>query len=157
MKLPSLFSTIIILFTTFFLGYQDISAQTEDYEQIQQNWRQFIENWNAMNTNGCVAIYADDAIVIPPEMQPANGKEAIAEFYDFLFASNKSANYSHNTESITIEGNQAIEYGNFSVDWISNEDIEWTFRARVMAHWVKDSSENWRIRKLLFNTPPAQN
>lgn len=156
MKLPFHISAILFLYITLFLGFQDISAQTEDYEQIHQNWRQFVENWNAINTNGCVAIYAEDAVVIAPEMQPANGKEAIAEFYDFLFASNKSADYSQNTESISIEGNQAVEYGNFSVDWVSNENVSWTFNARVMVHWIKDSSDNWTIQQLLFNNPPAQ-
>lgn len=156
MKVSHLFFSIALVALTCLSDYRDVSAQTQDHDLIQQNWNQFIENWNDLNTEGCITIYTDDAEIIAPEMQPAIGKTAIGEFYDFLFASNKFADYSHNTESISIEGNQAIEYGNFSVDWISNEDEQWTYRARVMVHWVKDSSGNWTIKKLLFNTPPVQ-
>lgn len=127
----------------------------DDYASIQQNWESFIESWNSFNTEGCVNIYTDDAEVIAPEMQPTTGKASIAEFYDFLFASNQSADYNHKSESISISGNQAVEYGHFSVDWVSNEGEPWTFNARVMAHWIKDENGDWKIRRLLFNNPPA--
>ena len=155
MNVSHLSSMFVFLLLALFSNYQDLSAQMQDRDLIQQNWDQFIENWNALSTEGCISIYTNDAVVIAPEMHPATGKEAIAEFYNFLFTSNKSADYTHRTESITIEGNQAIEYGNFSVDWLSNEDQPWTYHARVMVHWVKDPSESWKIQRLLFNNPPA--
>lgn len=156
MKLPRLYFMITLLALVCLSDYRDLSAQTHDHDLIQQSWNQFIENWNALNTKGCVMIYTDDAVVIAPEMPATDGKQAIAEFYNFLFTSNQSADYTHTTESISIEGNLAVEHGNFSVDWVSNEGQSWTYRARVMVHWVKDPSENWKIQRLLFNTPPAQ-
>lgn len=156
MKVSHLFFSIAFLALTWLSDYRDVSAQTQDHDLIQQKWNQFVEDWNDLNAEGCITIYTDDAEVIAPEMQATKGKEAIAEFYNFLFTSNKSADYTHMTETISVEGNQAIEYGNFSVDWVSNEGQSWTYRARVMVHWIKDSPESWKIQRILFNNPPAQ-
>lgn len=140
----------------FVLNCENSTNISDDFDAIQENWIRFAEDWNDFNTEGCVSIYTDDAAVIPPEMSAAAGKEAIGEFYDFLFTANQSAEYAHTTESITIDGDLAIEHGNFSVAWVSNEGEPWTFKARVIVHWTKNESRDWKIKKLLFNTPPPE-
>ena len=156
MKRTQIVSMILILVMgmTFGCSEKENTNSSEDYTSIQNNWTAFENHWNAFNTEGCVSIYTEDAEVIAPDMAAAAGKEAIAEFYHFLFSNNQSAEYSHTTESLTVAENQAIEYGNFSVDWVSNDAQSWTFNARVLVHWIKNQQDEWKIQRLLFNTPP---
>lgn len=155
MNLSSIKIMIACLVALSLMSCKAETDQTQESEHIQDAWNQFVENWNNMNTEGCMDIYAEGAVVIPPQMEIAEGRQSIAEFYDYLFSTNKSADYTHTTESISFSGNQAIEHGSFSVDWISNEGNSWTFNARAMIHWEKDPSGHWKIKKLLFNTPPV--
>lgn len=151
---PTITISITLFVVTVMYGCTESDTSTDNHTVIQNNWSSFENNWNSFNTEGCVSIYTDSAEVIAPEMSTAEGKEAIAEFYNFLFSNNRSAEYKHITESLSIENNQAIEYGTFSVNWVTNDGQPWTFNARVLVHWVKTYDNEWKIQRLLFNSPP---
>ncbi|WP_234571977.1 YybH family protein [Rhodohalobacter sp. 614A] len=127
----------------------------EDYDAVQASWETFGQNWNDLNAEGCMTIFFDDAIMIPPQLLELEGKPAIQEFYQDLFDMNQSAEYDHVTESINFSKEQAIEVGSFSIKWISTEGDSSTFWARSMIHWERDQYGDWKIKKLLFNHPPS--
>lgn len=137
------------------IGCETELNSPEDYDGVQASWEIFANNWNNLNADGCVTIFFDDAVLIPPQLLELEGKPAIQEFYENLFDMNQRAEYNHVTKSINFSKEQAIEVGIFSVNWVSNEGDSSTYRARVMVHWEKDQFGDWKIRKLLFNTPPA--
>ena len=132
----------------------DSTVQPGNTTPIEQQWENFVLNWNNMNPDETVAIYTENAILIPPDMEILRGRDSIQEFYAGLFSMNRSANYVNSTKSIEISGNQAIEFGEFKVDWISEDGRSWTYHARVLVHWTRQSG-NWRIEKLMFNSPPS--
>lgn len=137
-----------------FVNCEKSANSSDEANAIRSNWNLFIENWNRLNADGCMEIYFDDAVLIPSQLSILAGKQAIGEFYNDLFAMNKSADYTHKTESLTFSENVAIELGSFSVDWISAEGDSSTYHARALVHWQRDDSGNWKIKQLLFNNPP---
>lgn len=144
----------IVLFACFISCENDTNTP-EDYDAVQASWEIFINNWNNLNSEGCMTIFFDDAILIPPQLMEFEGKPAIQEFYQNLFDMNQSAEYNHITKSINFSKEQAIEVGSFSVNWVSNQGDSSAYHARVMVHWEKDQFGEWKIKKLLFNTPPS--
>ncbi|MDX1641281.1 MAG: DUF4440 domain-containing protein [Balneolaceae bacterium] len=145
----------LVLIPLIYTGCENDQNTPEDYAAVQETWDQFITNWNQLDAEKTVIIYFDDAILIPPQLSKFEGKPAITEFYESLFAMNQSAEYTHTTESIQFSQEQAIEVGRFSVKWVSNEGDSSTYNARAMVHWERDQYGDWKIRKLLFNNPPV--
>lgn len=149
-------SIVYLLLVLGFAGCENEMNSPKDYDAVQASWNLFIENWNQLNADGCMAIYFDDAVLIPPQLLELKGKPAIKEFYESLFDINQKAEYNHTTESINFSKEQAVEVGSFSVKWVSNEGDSSTYYARTMVHWEKDQFGDWKIKKLLFNNPPVQ-
>ncbi len=136
-------------------GQLSENVQTENLErEIHDIWTQFIQDWESEDAAACASIYHSDALNIPQALQVNSGADSIEEFYAALFSNNQSSRYNHRSESIHFDQKLAVEYALFDVQWITNEGDEWTYSARALIHWEKDETENWKIRKMLFNNPP---
>jgi ketosteroid isomerase-like protein len=135
---------------------QPATSPAENVEaQLRSNWDAFINHWHNEDATACAAFYAKDGINVPAGFDASVGREAIEGFYRFLFDNNISSNYSHNTKYVAASGSVAVEYAEFSVDWLSNDSTEWTYQARVLAHWEKNMEGEWKIKAFVFNSPPA--
>ena len=130
------------------------SINTKD--DLRKRWDTFIEHWEKENVDKLVSIYTADAINIPPGLKINEGREAIGNFYQFLFDGNISSKYTHNMIKVFSSEEGVTEYGEFSVDWTRNDGSKWTYYARSMTHWVKDDDGQWRISLFLFNQPPEE-
>ncbi len=123
--------------------------------EIEEAWNTFAAHWENEAVADLVTIYTEDAVNIPPESEIHKGRDAIAKFYEFLFSNHLSSTYQHKIKSLQAHENSAIEYGEFTVNWVRNDSTLWTFKGRSMTHWVKAESGKWHITKFLFNRPPA--
>jgi uncharacterized protein (TIGR02246 family) len=122
--------------------------------EIRNTWDAFIVSWHAGDAAACAAFYTEDGFNIPNEFKTNKGRQEIEAFYEFLFSMNQSSSYTHNMLSLTHSDELAVEYGEFQVDWVSNDGTEWTYKARTLVHWVFNKDDGWKIKMLLFNTPP---
>ena len=123
---------------------------------IRTTWDAFIAAWEIQDAEACAAFYAENGVNIPPEFSANEGRDAVQEFYQFLFDNNRSSRYTHTIRSISFAGNMAVELGAFRVDWINNEGFPWTYSARSLTHWEQNEAGQWRIRAFLFNAAPAE-
>lgn len=154
------FSNSIVLFACLLLIFTACTTYKETNTnppgEIEIAWQQFIEAWEAEDAATCASLYHENALNIPNGF-PANiGRDAIEAFYVTLFEANRSSKYTHKTESISFSGNLAIEHANFTVNWITNDGDEWTYRARTLVHWERDENDTWKIKTLLFNQPEPE-
>lgn len=132
----------------------DIVEVENPASDISALWNQFIESWEAEEAGECASIYHADGLNIPDEYRVNSGVSEIEKFYTVLFADNQSSTYKHRMESLHFNGDMAVEYATFYVDWISNEGKEWSYNARALIHWKKDENGSWKIKTMLYNTPP---
>ena len=146
-------SLLIILLITLGCTFETTEDKIDIKHEIRKQWDDFDSYWEQEDTDQLLMIYTEDAIIIPPGSEPVKGRQAIGEFYDMLFSNNASSKYEHQTLSVHQELNLAIEYGAFKVVWITNEGSEWTYKAKIMAHWEQSDEGNWEIKILMFNTP----
>ena len=118
---------------------------------IDQKWQEFVTAWENEDAATCASFYYSDALNVPNAMPVNRGRESIESFYDSLFEANRSSQYNHQTQSISFSENLAVEYATFTVDWVSNEGDEWTYRARALIHWRKDENGDWLIQHFVYN------
>jgi len=133
-------------------------AQVSDEQftsEIRATWDAFIDNWERENAATCATFYMEDGVNIPPGFKSNEGRKEVEDFYDFLFSNNQSSRYTHNIESIDILNDSSlVERGNFRVDWVRNDSTEWSYKARAVTSWKKDSEGNWKVALFVFNNPP---
>lgn len=154
-----LLPVVMVLFLQVMISCTGQGSNTVNAEnpaaEIRELWDQFIENWEAEDAAACASIYHADGLNIPNEYLVNSGVAEIEEFYEVLFSNNQSGTYKHRMESLHTFGDAAVEYATFNVDWISNEGEEWSYNARALVHWKKDINGSWKIKTMLFNTPPS--
>lgn len=123
---------------------------------FEQKWSEFIQKWEAEDAVGCSEFHSENGINAPPNANVNDGKKEIAAFYGFLFNSHLKSNYSHKIVSLDTYGNQAIEYGEFEVNWTTNDSLDWTLNARSLTHWKQGEKGDWKIEKIIFNKAPSK-
>ena len=140
---------IICLILLYLVSCSQPSANPR--ADLELSWSQFIDYWESEDAEGCASLYTVDGQNIAPEAPIRKGRQAIAEFYAFLFDNHLQSEYHHEILQIESLGAQAFELGQFTVDWIRNDSTLWTFKARSMTHWKKESTGQWKIETFLFN------
>jgi uncharacterized protein (TIGR02246 family) len=147
---------VLLLAVTFFISCNTTESNHDPEVVFQSIWNDFATSWNEFDAKRCALFYAEDALNIPPELPVNKGRKSIEEFYTWLFSMHESAIYAHRVHSVSYFENQAVEVGDFQVDWVSTDGSQWQYKARSLTHWVKDENKNWKIKTFVFNTPPAE-
>ena len=126
-------------------------AVEETREELRARWDLFIDRWEAEDAAGAAAIYAPEGVNIAPTGDIARGRDAIAGFYATLFEQHARSEYTHEILSVDPIGDRdALELGEFSVDWVANDGAEWRFRARSLTHWHRNDRGEWEIARIMF-------
>lgn len=150
-------------FTTFHILYFILTMLTAntalqhntESDEIRATWDQFIESWELKDAKSCAAFYTENGMNIPSGFEINRGLTDIESFYRSLFDGNQSSTYTHTIQDLQVLGNHAIEYGEFRVNWIPIEGENWTFHARSLTHWTKIDTGEWKIEKIMYNSPPV--
>jgi len=95
---------------------QDMAADSAAIQEINKAWG---ENYNAGDAGAIANLYAEDALLMPPGVVAASGRDAIREFLAGDTAAAKAAgltyNVSSNAEAIRISGDMASQNGTYTV------------------------------------------
>lgn len=159
MKYPILFQG---LFTAILLLGVGCAAQPDpapDPAMIRANietrWSDFTRSWNNLDADACAAFFTENARNIGPEVPVREGRAAIGAFYTDLFGAHQNATYRHEIVDLAAGDGYAVEFGRFTVDWLTTDSTAWQFTARSLTYWVEDTDGIWRIASFMFNKPPA--
>lgn len=131
-------------------------AQESKQQSIKASWDQFIDHWHKQDAEGCASFYAEDGVNIPPGFPINAGRKEIAQFYKFLFDQNQRSYYQHQIEAIEDFGDQLVERGSFTVEWVKKDGADWKFEARSLTHWIRSDDGKWQIQTFIFNESPKE-
>src|SRR5258705_12342156 len=84
-------------------------------QMIRQKEDAFETALRAANADGMTAMYADDAILMPPNAPAAKGKAAIREYWAGLIGMTSQANLKLTIADVWTSGDTAIERGMWNV------------------------------------------
>jgi ketosteroid isomerase-like protein len=127
---------------------EGVAANTGWEDQIEAASEAWDTAFNAENIDQLMALYAEDAVSMPSGFPALEGKEAIRNDFEYIFA---EFNYEHETEivGLLISGNVAVERGQYTlVDTDTGETIE------AGKHIVvrQKSGNAWKVVWEIWNT-----
>ena len=111
----------------------------------------WVQAYNSGDADKIVAGYTDDAIVMPPDVPAAVGKDAIKQFIVADMASSKTAGASFALDSgdtIGVSGDLAWHSGNFHVNGSAGSSIA---TGKYLEVWRQDKG-NWLIIRDTWNS-----
>jgi uncharacterized protein (TIGR02246 family) len=111
---------------------------------------------NAGKYADAAAIYAEDAIVLPPESDVIKGRAAIQEFFGG-WAAYKPTDFKLATVDVEIHDDIAIERGTYSMKITppgATAPLE--DNGKFMVVWKRQSDGSWQVYRDMYNTNIAQ-
>ena len=102
----------IFLFIGILVLLAPIAKAADGPDQIGE---QFAKAFNANDIEGITALYAEDAVMYPPDVPVAQGKAAIREGYAGLLNNNKVSNFEIFDAHHETMGNTAVAWGRWKM------------------------------------------
>jgi len=124
-----------------------------DRNAIQQALKAFTKNAQATprDDKASAAYYEEDAIMVPPNHAPLEGRAAIEAFLSTFLP---FSNYQLQTIELEGQGDLAYERGTNSMTLVppGGTPVEW--RSNYLVIWHRQTDGSWKVRREIF-TPAA--
>ena len=104
--------------------------------------------WNAGNAAAIAAVYAEDAMILPPGSQAIQGREAIQAYWQAALDEAEGVASTIETKEVHVLGDAAIEVGSY-MD--TNADGSHRDHGKYLAVWTKVDGK-WMLARDIFNS-----
>ena len=118
-----------------------------------------MESMKSGKTDEALAYYTEDAVSMPPNMDPVNGKEAIEKWMKEMMGSGmKVTSATFTTTDIGVGGTVAYEFGLYEMTMDIPGMGELSDRGTYISVWNQQEDGSWKIRAETWNSsnpPPS--
>ena len=127
-----------------------VQQATDVRAAIDRVNRRFVEAWNAGDVAGAMAVYTDDATILPPGSPRVTGRAPIQQFWQAAADSGISA-VTLQTDDLEISSDLAREIGTATLTLRAEGGAEQTMTAKYVVVWKRQGDE-WRWHTDIWNT-----
>lgn len=125
-----------------------MTTTVETFTALNQ---QFDAAFNSKNTAAIGALYAKNAVVMPaPAGQPANGRQAIADFFGGLIQAGVIEHALTMKEAIITE-TLATQTGNWAAAMVGEDGVKQQFGGNVQVVYQKQADGQWLAVTHIWN------
>lgn len=130
----------------------DVAAIEAEVDQIRSDWIAAAERDDAA---AVAALYADDAVVVGPAGQPAQGRQAIQEAFAADFP--QATNLQVTSSDVEVSGDLVTDMGEFTQTVQTPDGQQQTVTGRYIVVLRRQADGAWRIVQHLSAVPmPAE-
>jgi uncharacterized protein (TIGR02246 family) len=140
----------IVMCLVLSVGCQGPAGLSEaDRTAIRQADENYVKLANAKDFKGAAALYAEDAIVLPPNQAAVQGRAAIQAF---LEASPPTSNFQ--VQILEIEGGADLAYerGTYSETVTPTGAAPIEDRGKYLTTWRKQADGSWKMLRDIWNS-----
>jgi ketosteroid isomerase-like protein len=137
-------------------GMAESGAHTDSVKAgISTMNSQFAAHMKAGHTDSIVAMYADNASLMPPNMPAAHGTAAIKTAMTGMMAEGLPTEFTLTSDEVTVAGDMAIERGHYKFGMMGPNHMAMSDSGSYLVHWHKMGSD-WKIVDDIWNSsnPP---
>lgn len=115
--------------------------------------KKFMEDVNRGNASAGAAAYTDDAILMPPNHSPLEGKQAIEKHLDELGSLLQGSNFQLSILEVDVQGDTAIVRGTYSNSFtVPGMDVPTEDHGKTMNVWKRQTDGNWKLHRDIWNS-----
>jgi uncharacterized protein (TIGR02246 family) len=127
-----------------------VQQASEVRQAIERMNGRFVEAFNRGDAAGAVAIYTEDATILPPGSPRVHGREGIRQFWQAVMDSGVRA-VALQTDDLEVAGELAREIGTATLTIRGDGGQEQTATAKFVVVWKRQGGE-WRWHTDIWNT-----
>lgn len=126
---------------------------------IDANNNAFMQHMLAGHGDSVAALYANDANVMPPNMAPMRGMDAIRAGMNGMLQMTKPTSFTLKSENVVVDGPMAIERGRYTWSEPGPNNTVVSDSGKYLVHWHK-VGDRWVMKDDMWNSdnpppPPA--
>jgi len=118
--------------------------------EIDRANRMFVEAYNRGDAAGAVAVYTEDATILPPGSPRVRGRDGIRAFWQAAMDSGVRA-VDLRTDDLEVSGDMAREIGTATLTVATEAGHEETMTAKFVVVWKRQGGD-WRWHTDIWNT-----
>ncbi len=145
-------ASLVVLSLTFVACQQ---AEQLDLEQVRNVINEASSKWteafNQGDASGVVALYADDAVILPPNNTMIQGKEGIEKFWNGMMQMGVK-DVSLTTVNLDGSGNVVYEIGKYSLSIEAEGQEMMRDSGKYIVVWKRHEDGSWKIHADIWNS-----
>jgi len=115
--------------------------------------KKFMEDANRGDAAAGAAAYTDNAILMPPNHSPLEGKQAIEKYLTEIASQFQASNFQLYILEVDVQGDTAIVRGTYSANFtIPGVDAPMEDRGKTLQVWKKQADGSWKIHRDIWNS-----
>lgn len=125
------------------------TAQDMDAESaVREGSQKWAKAWNKADAKALAGLYAEDAVVMAPGSEPAEGRAAIEKHYQAGLEASKGSENIIETLEVMDAGDWAVEVGSFVANGADGTHLD---HGRYIALWKKVDGK-WMLYRDMWNS-----
>ena len=142
--------TVLVALSLLLVGAWSQPAQAQVPEEISDLIPNWAEAFNSGDTDAVAALYADDAIRMPPEGEFQRGRaEIAADVTNYAGVGIELRAYGG-----MVDGKSGSQWGTFKLTGTAEDGTAFEFNGRWMNALVK-TADGWKIYRDIWNYGPS--
>jgi uncharacterized protein (TIGR02246 family) len=115
--------------------------------------KKFMEDVNRGNAAAGAAAYTDDAILMPPNHSPVEGKQAIEKYLAEISSQLQLSNFQLSILEVDVQGDTTIVRGTYSSSFtVPGTDAPMEDRGKTLNVWKRKADGSWKLHRDIWNS-----
>jgi uncharacterized protein (TIGR02246 family) len=115
--------------------------------------KKFMEDVNWGNAAAGAAAYTDDAILMPPNHSPVEGKQAIEKYLAEIGSQLQASNFQLSILEVDVQGDTTIVRGTYSSSFtVPGTDAPMEDRGKTLNVWKRKADGSWKLHRDIWNS-----
>ena len=115
--------------------------------------KKFMEDVNRGDAAAGAAAYTDDAIVMPPNHSPLEGKQAIEKYLAEIGSQLQATNFQLSILEVDVQGDTTIVRGTYSSSFtVPGTDAPIEDRGKTLNVWKRQADGSWKLHRDIWNS-----
>ncbi|MDH4046097.1 MAG: SgcJ/EcaC family oxidoreductase [Gemmatimonadota bacterium] len=122
---------------------------------IETQVAKFVAAFNAQQAEGMAAVYAPDAVMMPPDMPGVTGRDAILANLEGMFAQMPpNATMTIRVLNVTANGPVAVDRGQWTISGVGPDGATMEMHGKYLAEWHQIDGEWLMVSDIWNNDAP---
>ena len=104
------------------------------------------------DTTGINTVYAEDAVVLPPNMKAARGRAGLSQMHAAMLANVTYPSVSLKSEDLIVSGDYGIETGSYRMTVQPKTGKAMDDIGKFMSVWKKQPDGSWKMIRDMFSS-----
>jgi uncharacterized protein (TIGR02246 family) len=115
--------------------------------------KKFMEDVNRGDAAAGAAAYTDDAILMPPNHSPLEGKQAIEKYLAEIASKLQASNFQLSILEVDVQGDTTIVRGTYSSSFtVPGTDAPMEDRGKTLNVWKRQADGSWKLHRDIWNS-----